>query len=57
VIARAAVIGAGVMGSEIAQPAAAGGVEVVLVDADPAASSGARPTWPRSALAGWRAAG
>ena len=32
-----AVLGAGVMGSEIAQTAAAGGVEVVLLDSDPAA--------------------
>jgi 3-hydroxyacyl-CoA dehydrogenase len=32
-----AVLGAGVMGSEIAQAAAAGGVDVVLFDADPAA--------------------
>ncbi|MGD9571642.1 MAG: 3-hydroxyacyl-CoA dehydrogenase NAD-binding domain-containing protein [Thermoleophilia bacterium] len=32
-----AVVGAGVMGSEIAQAVAAGGVEVVLFDADPAA--------------------
>ena len=37
VIRRMAVLGAGVMGSEIAQTAAAGGVEVVLFDADPAA--------------------
>jgi 3-hydroxybutyryl-CoA dehydrogenase len=37
VIERMAVVGAGVMGSEIAQAAAAGGVEVVLLDADPAA--------------------
>jgi 3-hydroxybutyryl-CoA dehydrogenase len=37
VIRRLAVVGAGVMGSEIAQTAAAGGVEVVLLDADPAA--------------------
>ncbi len=36
-IGRAAVVGAGVMGSEIAQAAASGGVEVVLLDADPAA--------------------
>ena len=36
-IARMAVLGAGVMGSEIAQAAAAGGVEVVLLDSDPAA--------------------
>jgi 3-hydroxyacyl-CoA dehydrogenase len=32
-----AVLGAGVMGSEIAQAAAAGGVDVVLFDSDPAA--------------------
>ncbi len=37
VIGRVAVVGAGVMGSEIAQAAAAGGVEVVLLDADAAA--------------------
>ena len=37
VIARIAVVGAGVMGSEIAQATAAGGVEVVMLDADPAA--------------------
>jgi 3-hydroxybutyryl-CoA dehydrogenase len=37
VIRRMAVLGAGVMGSEIAQTAAAGGVDVVLFDADPAA--------------------
>ncbi len=36
-IRRMAVLGAGVMGSEIAQTAAAGGVEVVLLDSDPAA--------------------
>ncbi len=36
-IRRMAVLGAGVMGSEIAQAAAAGGVEVVLLDSDPAA--------------------
>lgn len=36
-IRRMAVLGAGVMGSEIAQTAAAGGVEVVLLDPDPAA--------------------
>ena len=36
-IRRMAVLGAGVMGSEIAQAAAAGGVDVVLFDADPAA--------------------
>jgi 3-hydroxyacyl-CoA dehydrogenase len=36
-IRRVAVIGAGVMGSEIAQACAAGGAEVVLLDADPAA--------------------
>lgn len=36
-IERVAVLGAGVMGSEIAQAAAAGGVDVVLVDADPEA--------------------
>jgi 3-hydroxybutyryl-CoA dehydrogenase len=36
-IRRMAVLGAGVMGSEIAQTAAAGGVDVVLFDADPAA--------------------
>ncbi|HET6691781.1 MAG TPA: 3-hydroxyacyl-CoA dehydrogenase NAD-binding domain-containing protein [Miltoncostaeaceae bacterium] len=36
-IRRMAVLGAGVMGSEIAQAAAAGGLEVVLFDADPAA--------------------
>lgn len=32
-----AVLGAGVMGSEIAQTAAAGGVKVILLDSDPAA--------------------
>lgn len=32
-----AVLGAGVMGSEIAQTAAAGGIDVVLLDTDPAA--------------------
>jgi 3-hydroxybutyryl-CoA dehydrogenase len=37
VIERVAVVGAGVMGSEIAQATAAGGVEVILLDADPAA--------------------
>ena len=36
-IRRMAVLGAGIMGSEIAQTAAAGGVEVVLLDAVPAA--------------------
>ncbi len=36
-IRRMAVLGAGVMGSEIAQAVAAGGVEVVLLDSDPAA--------------------
>jgi len=36
-IRRMAVLGAGVMGSEIAQTAAAGGVEVVLLDSDPEA--------------------
>jgi 3-hydroxyacyl-CoA dehydrogenase len=36
-IGQVAVVGAGVMGSEIAQAAAAAGVEVVLLDADPAA--------------------
>jgi 3-hydroxybutyryl-CoA dehydrogenase len=36
-VRRAAVVGAGVMGSEIAQATAAAGVEVVLLDADPAA--------------------
>ncbi len=36
-IGRLAVVGAGVMGSEIAQAAASEGVEVVLLDADPAA--------------------
>lgn len=36
-ISKMAVLGAGVMGSEIAQAAAAGGVEVVLFDTDPAA--------------------
>lgn len=36
-IRRMAVLGAGVMGSEIAQAAATGGVEVVLLDSDPAA--------------------
>ena len=36
-IAKIAVLGAGVMGSEIAQTAAAGGVEVVLLDSDAAA--------------------
>lgn len=36
-IRRVAVVGAGVMGSEIAQAIAAGGVDVVLLDADPAA--------------------
>ena len=36
-IRRMAVLGAGIMGSEIAQTAAAGGVEVVLLDSDPAA--------------------
>lgn len=36
-IRRMAVLGAGIMGSEIAQTAAAGGVEVVLFDAVPAA--------------------
>ncbi len=36
-IERVAVLGAGVMGSEIAQVAAAAGVRVLLVDADPAA--------------------
>ena len=36
-IRRMAVLGAGVMGSEIAQAAAAGGVDVVLFDADPSA--------------------
>lgn len=36
-IRRMAVLGAGVMGSEIAQTAAAGGVEVVLLDSDPSA--------------------
>src|SRR6476661_10433110 len=36
-IRRMAVLGAGVMGSEIAQAAAAGGVEGVLLDSDPAA--------------------
>lgn len=36
-IRRMAVLGAGVMGSEIAQAAAAGGVDVVLFDTDPAA--------------------
>ena len=36
-IRRMAVLGAGVMGSEIAQTASAGGVEVVLFDADPSA--------------------
>ncbi len=36
-IRRVAVIGAGVMGSEIAQACAAGGVDVVLLDADAAA--------------------
>jgi 3-hydroxyacyl-CoA dehydrogenase len=36
-IRRMGVLGAGVMGSEIAQAAAAGGVEVVLLDSDPAA--------------------
>ncbi|WP_217913619.1 3-hydroxyacyl-CoA dehydrogenase [Miltoncostaea marina] len=34
---RIAVVGAGVMGSEIAQVAAAAGLDVVLLDADPAA--------------------
>jgi 3-hydroxyacyl-CoA dehydrogenase len=37
VISRAAVLGAGVMGSEIAQVMAAAGVDVVLFDSDPAA--------------------
>lgn len=37
VIKRLAVLGAGIMGSEIAQVAAAGGLEVVLLDSDPAA--------------------
>lgn len=36
-ITRMAVLGAGVMGSEIAQVAAASGLEVVLLDPDPAA--------------------
>lgn len=36
-IEKMAVLGAGVMGSEIAQAAAAGGVEVMLLDSDPAA--------------------
>lgn len=36
-IKKMAVLGAGVMGSEIAQAAAAGGVQVVLFDTDPAA--------------------
>lgn len=36
-IQKMAVLGAGVMGSEIAQAAAAAGVEVVLLDSDPAA--------------------
>lgn len=37
VITRIAVLGAGIMGSEIAQVAAAGGLEVVLLDSDAAA--------------------
>jgi 3-hydroxyacyl-CoA dehydrogenase len=37
VIGRVAVVGAGVMGSEIAQATAAAGVEVVMLDADAAA--------------------
>lgn len=36
-IRKIAVVGAGVMGSEIAQTAAAAGLDVVLLDADPAA--------------------
>ena len=36
-IKKIAVLGAGVMGSEIAQAASAGGVDVVLLDSDPAA--------------------
>lgn len=36
-IARVGVLGAGLMGSEIAQVVAAGGLEVVLLDTDPAA--------------------
>jgi 3-hydroxybutyryl-CoA dehydrogenase len=36
-ISKMAVLGAGVMGSEIAQAAAAGGVSVLLLDTDPAA--------------------
>ncbi|MFN8122785.1 MAG: 3-hydroxyacyl-CoA dehydrogenase NAD-binding domain-containing protein [Thermoleophilia bacterium] len=36
-IRRVAVVGAGVMGSEIAQAVASGGVDVVLFDADPTA--------------------
>ena len=43
VIGRVAVVGAGVMGSEIAQAAASGGVEVVLLDPTRGARAGARP--------------